>query len=573
MTANEHNVWFLNTGATLHMMCNQAWLHNYEPLPINRVTLSNNTVIDAVSTGTIRSFTIINGHNMSLVLTGVLHIPQLEKNLISLNCITEHGFIAVQDHRRCTIQHARLGMVLLVASPSNGMLCVPLTPSPTPIEHQWSLVTMVKTTTLNQLHHWLGHISEQRLHPVVRAHNLSLPCGDTLEQCILCIKGMQLRPTIGKGPVTRAATLMHTIHSDVCGPMLVELFSQQLYFITFINNCTRYTQVHLMHHKSEVLSKLQAFVAVHRTHSHIHILKLDHGGEYIGDVAQEWMAHCSIQHITTPTYSPEHNSVAKQYNHTIMNMVHSMLLDASLVSWFWAEALNTTVYINNHMPSRSINNMDPFQLLHGCMPNISKLQPFSCCTYILTPAQMCNKLQDHSRKAIYLGPLVNGTHHHLWVCTSSTITESHDVIFHAAPTAAPHNPLATLWIPKLKTTTITPLVDNKDADEPELLNTTHMEGDDFTMLADNKDTLSPPASPYNILGEQLHHNNNDLHSHKASGLAGHQHNQDITVPMPDPEPTLDTGHLLPLEPELQCKPMKLSTRKQNKVMMVTDPLC
>jgi hypothetical protein len=60
-------------------------------------------VINAISTGTIHSFTTINRHNMSLMLTGVLHIPQLEKNLISPNCITKHGFITIQDHRRCTI--------------------------------------------------------------------------------------------------------------------------------------------------------------------------------------------------------------------------------------------------------------------------------------------------------------------------------------------------------------------------------------------------------------------------------------------------------------------------------------
>jgi hypothetical protein len=153
------------------------------------------------------------------------------------------------------------------------------------------------------------------------------------------------------------------------------------------------------------------------------------------------MACHSIQHVTTPTYLPEHNSVAKQYNCTVMNMVCSMLLDAGLVNWFWAKALNTMVYINNHMPSRSIDNKDPFQLLHRCAPNISKLQPFGCCAYILTPVQMCNKLQD------------------------------------------------------------------------------------------------------------------------------------IIRPTPDPEPALNTNQPLPLEPELQCKLVKPSTRKQNKVMMMTEPPC
>ncbi|ELR14658.1 Integrase [Acanthamoeba castellanii str. Neff] len=358
------------------MTCNQAWLHSYKPLPVNRVTLSNNTMINTVSTSTINSFTTINRHDMSLMLTGVLHVPQLEK-LQAGPCLTLHV--------------------------------------------EW--------------------------------------------------------------------------------PMPVESFSWQLYFVTFIDDCTRYAQVHLMCHKSEVLSKLQAFIAVHKIHG------------------REWMVCCGIQHVTAPTYSPEHNGVAEWYNCTVMNMVRSMLLDAGLVNWFWAEALNTVVYINNCMPSRSIDNKDPFQLLHRRAPDILKLQLFGCCTYILTPVQMCNKLQDCSCEAVYLGLLGNGTHHRLWVHSSGTITESHDVIFCAPPAAAPCNLLATLWIPKLKTTTITPLVDEEvNNNKPELLNTTHTEGDDFTVLEDNEDALSPPTSPNNILGEWLSlddDDNDNLHGHKA----------------------------------------------------------
>jgi len=94
--------------------------------------------------------------------------------------------------------------------------------------------------------------------------------------------------------------------------MPVKSFSQQLYFIMFINNCTRYTQVHLMCHKSKVLSKLQAFITMYKTHSCIHILKSDHSSKYFSNTMQEWMAHHSIQHMTAPTYSPNHNSVTEQ---------------------------------------------------------------------------------------------------------------------------------------------------------------------------------------------------------------------------------------------------------------------
>jgi hypothetical protein len=37
------------------------------------------------------------------MLTGVLLVPQLKKNLISPNCLTELSHIAVQDHHGCTV--------------------------------------------------------------------------------------------------------------------------------------------------------------------------------------------------------------------------------------------------------------------------------------------------------------------------------------------------------------------------------------------------------------------------------------------------------------------------------------
>jgi hypothetical protein len=110
-----------------------------------------------------------------------------------------------------------------------------------------------------------------------------------------------------------------------------------------------------------------------------------------------------------------------------MNMVHAMLLDSGLANKFWAEALHTTIFVHNCIPSKLVSNWAPYQLLYGKAPDISKLQPFSCKAFILMPSQMRNKLQDHSHTTVYLRPLVNSMHHHLMV--GSMVTESHNVIF------------------------------------------------------------------------------------------------------------------------------------------------
>jgi hypothetical protein len=244
--------------------------------------------------------------------------------------------------------------------------------------------------------------------------------------------------------------------------------------------------------KSEVLFKLQAFILAHKSHGCVHMLKSNHGGEYIGDLTQEWLGRHRIQHVTAPTYSPEHNGVTEQFNCTIMNMVQSMLLDAELPNRFWAEALSTAMFIHNHVLSKLVNNQAPYKRLHGHMLDILKLQPFSCHAFILTLVQLCNKLQPHSQDAIYLGPLVKGTHHHLWVSASNTITESHNIVFRAAqPTTV--SPLSILWIPKPKTTTAAKTAALPHAPEP-TLDITHVEGDNDTFV-EGVGGASPPNMP------------------------------------------------------------------------------
>jgi hypothetical protein len=100
---------------------------------------------------------------------------------------------------------------------------------------------MVQSTTLNLLHQWLSHVGEEWLHQMAKLQGLMLLCGNTLTQCIVCIKGKQTCPMIGKGLVTWADTPMHTIHYDVCRLMPVVSHAQHLYFISFIDDHTCYT--------------------------------------------------------------------------------------------------------------------------------------------------------------------------------------------------------------------------------------------------------------------------------------------------------------------------------------------
>ena len=74
-------------------------------------------------------------------------------------------------------------------------------------------------------------------------------CG-SLSICEFCLLGKMT-----KSPFTekseRVIELLGLVHTDVCGPMSTSARGEYFYFITFMNDLSRYGYVYLMKHKSD----------------------------------------------------------------------------------------------------------------------------------------------------------------------------------------------------------------------------------------------------------------------------------------------------------------------------------
>jgi len=104
----------------------------------------------------------------------------------------------------------------------------------------------------------LGHISKERMERLVK--NEILPSLDftDLNVCVDCIKGKQTKH-IKKG-ATRSTQLLEIIHTDICGPFDASSFNKERYFITFINDFSRYGYVYLLHEKSQAENALEVYI-------------------------------------------------------------------------------------------------------------------------------------------------------------------------------------------------------------------------------------------------------------------------------------------------------------------------
>ena len=92
----------------------------------------------------------------------------------------------------------------------------------------------------------LGHISRERMERLIK--NGILPDLDFIDLNICVDKGKKTKYTM-KGD-TRSTQFLEIVHTDICGPFDVDSFRKEKYFITFINDYSRYSYVYLLHEKS-----------------------------------------------------------------------------------------------------------------------------------------------------------------------------------------------------------------------------------------------------------------------------------------------------------------------------------
>ena len=78
---------------------------------------------------------------------------------------------------------------------------------------------------------------------------------EVYESCLE--RKMTKRPFPTKGNRTNA--LLELVHTDVCGPINIRETGGYEYFITFIDDHSRYEYVYLMQHKSEAFEMFKEF--------------------------------------------------------------------------------------------------------------------------------------------------------------------------------------------------------------------------------------------------------------------------------------------------------------------------
>jgi transposase InsO family protein len=101
----------------------------------------------------------------------------------------------------------------------------------------------------------------------------------------------------------------------------------QIYFMTMIDDASRYCCVYLLKIKDKALNCFKIYKAEveNQLEKKIKCIRSDRGGEYFSNEFDLFCAEHDIIHGRTSPYSPQSNGVAERKNHTLTNLVNVML--------------------------------------------------------------------------------------------------------------------------------------------------------------------------------------------------------------------------------------------------------
>ncbi|KAJ4777852.1 polyprotein [Rhynchospora pubera] len=245
-------------------------------------------------------------------------------------------------------------------------------------------------------HARLGHPSNAITLEVLNSNNLS--CNkNRLSLCHNCAQAKaHILPFSPSSSVSSFP--LQIVHSDVWGPSPIVSSNGYRYYITFVDDFSRFTWIYFMKQKSEVSHIFSLFKAQveNLLNTTIKILRSDGGTEY-KPITKFFP---QIIHQTTCPYTPQQNGSAERKHRHIIELSLATMSYASIPSTYWDEIFSSIVFLINRLPS---NKSIPFTTLFKKDPDYSLLRILGCLCFPLTRPYNSHKLELRSLPCVFLG--------------------------------------------------------------------------------------------------------------------------------------------------------------------------
>ena len=416
--------WIVDSGATCHVCNDESQFKSITTLekPID-IALGDGYTLKAAKQGTVEIKVYVQKDvEGKCILHDVLYAPELSYCLLSVPKATERGATVTFDNNKCCIINKKQQQI--AEGIKEGRLYYLRCPC-----------TVYTATTDNNIwHRRYGHLSPKYLQLLAKK---KLVIGLDYETCLKginfcesCVEGKQHRSQFPKSE-RRATMPLELVHSDVCGAIETSSLGGGRYFLTFIDDYSRYIWVYILKNKSDVFAHFKEWKALveKSTEQKLKTIRTDNGGEYLSNEFQSYLKTEGVKHERTVPKNPEQNGVAERLNRTLVEAARTMLADAKLPKRFWAEALSTATYLRNRSPTQALDGITPYEAWNGVKPKVNHLRVFGCAAYAHIPSDERKKFDCKSKRCILLGYGCEVKGYRLYDPQRCRVLFSRDVIF------------------------------------------------------------------------------------------------------------------------------------------------
>ncbi|KAL4376695.1 hypothetical protein GQ457_02G014510 [Hibiscus cannabinus] len=241
-------------------------------------------------------------------------------------------------------------------------------------------------------HARLGHPSSSRMPFFAKLHS-KIP-SSVHADCDVCRLAKHKRLPF---PISVSVSVSNfdVVHMDIWGPFPIKSLYGHSYFLTIVDDKSRFVWVYPMRFKSDARTLIVDFYNLIETQfsTKIKCFRTDNAKEF--DMADFYKMK-GIVHQTSCVHTPQQNSIVERKHQHLLMVARALRIQASLPLFFWIDCVLHSVFLINITPTPVLGNKTPYEELFQIKPKFDNLRVFGSLVYASVLPKAATKLHPRA---------------------------------------------------------------------------------------------------------------------------------------------------------------------------------
>nr|GFB69906.1 hypothetical protein [Tanacetum cinerariifolium] len=168
----------------------------------------------------------------------------------------------------------------------------------------------------------------------------------------------------------------------------------------------------------------------------VRVVRTNKGMEFFNQTLHAYFAAEGIQHQTSVARTPKQNSIVERRNRTLVEAARTMLSAAKFPLFFWAEAIATACFTQNHSLVIPHHEKTPYHIINDQKPSVKFFHIFGSVCYIVRDGENLDKMKEKGDECIFVGYSNQSRAYRVFNKRTRVIMESIRVNFYELPQMA-----------------------------------------------------------------------------------------------------------------------------------------